>query len=110
MPYRRAVKVSDAVYERLMELTRRYNLESPNQLLEKLLTEGVTPLEAGGVTPSKTHGVTLSPDCVARRARKGDKPRGVYFLECKDGAKAVVPEETLADLTDKFKLKIEVID
>jgi hypothetical protein len=60
MPYRRVVKVSDVVYERLMELTRRYNLESPNQLLEKLLAEGATLSEADGVTPSKTHRVTPS--------------------------------------------------
>jgi hypothetical protein len=55
MPYRRAVKVSDKVYERLVELTKRYNLESPNQLLEKLLErlliEGVTPSETDRVTP-----------------------------------------------------------
>jgi hypothetical protein len=67
MPYRRVVKVSDTVYERLVELIRRYNLESPNQLLEKLLTEGVTLLEAGGVTPSKTHRVTPSKVEVRKR-------------------------------------------
>jgi hypothetical protein len=49
-------------------------------------------------------------DCIARRARKGDKPLNVYFLECRDGAKAVVPKETLADLSNRFKLKITIIE
>jgi hypothetical protein len=102
MPYRRAIKVSDEVYGKLWELTRRHNLESPNQLLERLL--------AHGVTPSKPDRVTLSADCVARRARKGDKPLNVYFLECRDGAKAIVPRETLTDLSEKFKIRIEVVD
>jgi predicted CopG family antitoxin len=53
MPYRRTVKVSDDVYERLMELTRKHNLESPNQLLEKLLAQGVTPSESDRVTLSE---------------------------------------------------------
>jgi hypothetical protein len=37
MPYKHAVKVSEEVYRRLWELVRQFNLESPNQLLEKLL-------------------------------------------------------------------------
>ena len=103
MPYRRVIKVSDEVYEKLWELTRKHNLESPNQLLEKLLaTQGVTPLAP--------YGVTLSVDCVARKVRKGDKPLNVYFLECQDGAKAVVPKETLVDLVSRFKFKIEVVE
>jgi hypothetical protein len=51
MPYKRVVKVSDEVYRRLWELAKKYNLESPNQLLEKLLAEGVTPSQADRVTP-----------------------------------------------------------
>jgi predicted CopG family antitoxin len=43
MPYRYAIKVSEEVYRRLLELTRKYDLESPNQLLRKLLFE--EPLE-----------------------------------------------------------------
>jgi hypothetical protein len=102
MPYKHAIKVSEDVYRRLWELTRRYNLESPNQLLEKLLAQGVT-----SSTPDR---VTLSVDCTARRARKGDKPLNVYFIECKDGAKAIVPRETLADLSERFKLRLKVVD
>jgi hypothetical protein len=60
MPYRRAIKVSDEVYEKLWELTRKHNLESPNQLLEKLLAQGVTPSQADRVTPSPSHRVTPS--------------------------------------------------
>jgi len=60
MPLKHTIKVSDRVYEKLWELARRYNLESPNQLLEKLLFEGVTPSQADRVTPSPSHRVTLS--------------------------------------------------
>jgi hypothetical protein len=42
MPYRYAVKVSERVYRMLLELTRKQNLEPPNQLLERLLAQGVT--------------------------------------------------------------------
>ena len=38
MPYKRAVKVSDRVYERLRELAKAAGLESPNQVLEVLLS------------------------------------------------------------------------
>jgi phage gp46-like protein len=102
MPYRRAVKVSDEVYRGLWELARRHGLESPNQLLEKLLAQGVTP--------SAPDRVTLSVDCIARRVRKGDKLLNVYYVECRDGARAVVHRETLADLVAKFKLKIKVVE
>jgi hypothetical protein len=73
MPYKRTIKVSEEVYGKLLELTKRYDLESPNQLLEKLLTEGVTPSQPNrvtplmqqaqrnkGVTPSESDRVTLS--------------------------------------------------
>jgi negative regulator of replication initiation len=73
MPYKHTIKVSEEVYRRLLELTRKHNLESPNQLLERLLSHGVTPSESDrvtpsvqqahqskGVTPSQTHGVTPS--------------------------------------------------
>jgi hypothetical protein len=52
MPYKHTIKVSEDVYRRLLELTRKHNLESPNQLLERLLAHGVTPSESDRVTPS----------------------------------------------------------
>jgi hypothetical protein len=85
MPYRYTIKVSEKVYKKLIELTRKYGLESPNQLLEKLLFDGATLSNPDGVTPS---------DCVARRARKGGKTLNAYILECRD-AKAFVPFEIL---------------
>jgi hypothetical protein len=62
MPLKHSIKVSDRVYEKLWELTKRYNLESPNQLLEKLLFEGVTPSQADRVTPSGQVQVSLWPN------------------------------------------------
>ena len=45
MPYKHVVKVSDKVYEKLQELMKATGAESPNQVLEKLLSDdhGVTP-------------------------------------------------------------------
>jgi hypothetical protein len=52
MPYKHVIKVSDEIYEKLWELTRKHKLESPNQLLEMLLAQGVTPSPTDRVTPS----------------------------------------------------------
>jgi hypothetical protein len=98
----RVIRVSDEVYEKLWELTRRYNLESPSQLLEKLLAEWAGLPGAGGVA--------MPADCTAQRVRMGDRPLNVYFVECRDGAKALVPRETLAELASKFKLRIKVVE
>jgi hypothetical protein len=107
MPLKHTIKVSGRVYEKLWELARKHNLESPNQLLEKLLFEGVTPSPSHGVTPSHT---SVPVDCTARRAKKGDRPLNVYYVECRDGAKAIVPREALADLSERFKLRVKVVE
>ncbi len=96
MPLKHAIKVSGRVYEKLWELTRKHNLESPNQLLEKLLFEGVTlsppsvrqqeqevkgvtPSPPDRVTPSKPVQVTLWPnDPFWYLIRVGD---GLYAIE-----------------------------
>jgi hypothetical protein len=100
MPYKHAIKVSEKVYKKLIELTRKHGLESPNQLLEKLLFDGVTLSTPDGVTPS---------DCIARRAKKGGKTLNAYILECRD-AKAFVPFETLGELSQRYGLVIKVLD
>jgi hypothetical protein len=61
MPYKHVVKVSESVYRKLKELTRRLNVESPNQALEKLLSGDHR------VTPSTDHRVTPSPIKVMKR-------------------------------------------
>jgi hypothetical protein len=79
MPYKHAIKVSEDVYRRLLELTKEHNLESPNQLLERLLAHGVTLSKPdrvtpsvqqahknNGVTPSQPHGVTPSVEVFRR--------------------------------------------
>ncbi len=101
MPFKRTIEVSEEVYEKLWELARRHNL-SPGQLLEKLLAEWADLPGAGGVA--------LPADCTAQRVRKGDKPLNVYYVECRDGARAIVPRETLVELVSKFKLRIKVVE
>jgi len=97
----RTIEVSGEVYEKLLELARKHNLP-PNQLLEKLLAEGDALLGSDRVI--------LSADCTAQRVRKGGRPLNVYYVECRDGARAVVPGEALADLVSKFKLRIKVVE
>jgi len=97
----RTIEVSGEVYEKLWELARKHNL-SPSQLLERLLAEGAALLEADRVI--------LSVDCSAQRVRRGDMPLNAYYVECRNGARAIVPRETLADLVARFKLRIKVVE
>jgi hypothetical protein len=94
------VKVRRDFYEDLRRLAEEKGLSVP-ALIEEMFKQYTAPSMGAHTGPSMV-------DCIARRARKGDKPLNVYFLECRDGAKAIVPRETLADLSSRFKLKIAV--
>jgi hypothetical protein len=94
------VKVRRDFYEDLRRLAEEKGLSVP-ALIEEMFKHYTGPSMGSHTAPSMV-------DCIARRARKGDKPLNVYFLECRDGAKAIVPRETLADLASRFKLKIAV--
>jgi hypothetical protein len=101
------IEVSRELRDRIRELSQKHGV-----LYEDLLAEALnlyTLSKEGLLTQSMATPVSQV-DCVARRARKGDKPSNVYFVECNDGAKAIVPHETLADLVDRFKLKIRVVE
>jgi hypothetical protein len=97
------VKVRRDFYEELRRLAGERGLSVP-ALLEEMFKQYTAPSTGAHTGPS------IPVDCIARRARKGDKPLNVYFLECKDGAKAVVPKETLIDLSNRFKLKISIVE
>ena len=91
----KGVKIKRGLYEDLKKLAEEKGLTVP-EFIELLFKQYTTP------------SVAVPVDCVARRARKGDKPLNVYYLICRDGAKAIVPYETLADLSNRFKMKIAV--
>jgi hypothetical protein len=95
------VKVRRDFYEDLRRLAEEKGLSVP-ALIEEMFKQYTAPSMGFHTAPS------IPIDCIAKRAKKGDKPLNVYFLECRDGAKAVVPRETLADLSSRFKLKIAV--
>jgi hypothetical protein len=97
------VKVRRDFYEELKRLAGERGLSVP-ALIEEMFKQYTAPSMAGHTAPS----IPVQADCKAQRARKDDKPLNVYFLVCRDGAKAVVPRETLADLANRFKLKIVV--
>ena len=67
MPLKHAIKVSKHVYIKLKELAAKWNLESPNQVLEKLLKE------YEGETPTEFYRETLS-----------KLIDGKYYVICKD--------------------------
>jgi predicted CopG family antitoxin len=62
MPYKHVIKVSDKVYEKIQELMKTTGIESPNQVLEKLLGDdhGVTPSTVHRATTPTDHRVTPS--------------------------------------------------
>jgi hypothetical protein len=96
------VKVRRDFYEELRRLASEKGLSVP-ALIEELFKHYTVPSMGAHTAPSMV-------DCVARRAKKGDRPLNVYYVECKDGAKAIVPEETLADLSNRFKLKMTIVE
>jgi hypothetical protein len=97
------VKVRRDFYEDLRRLAEEKGLSVP-ALIEEMFKQYTAPSMGSHTGPS----MPVQADCKARRARKGDRPLNVYFIECRDGAKAVVPYETLADLSSRFKLRIVV--
>jgi len=97
------VKVRRDLYEELRRLAEERGLSVP-ALIEEMFKHFTGPSMPAHTAPS------MLTDCIARRVRRNDKPLNVYYLECRDGAKAVVPKETIADLSSRFKLKISVIE
>jgi hypothetical protein len=97
------VKVRRDFYEELRRLAEERGLSVPT-LIEEMFKQ-----YTGASMPAHT-APSMPVDCIARRARKGDKPLNVYYLECRDGAKAIVPKETLVDLSNRYKLKITIME
>jgi hypothetical protein len=101
------IEVSRELRDRIRELSQKHGV-----LYEDLLAEALnlyTLSKEGLLTQSKVAPASQV-DCVARRARKGDKPLNVYLIECNDGAKAIMPQDALADLAGRFKLKIRIVE
>jgi hypothetical protein len=112
MPYRHAVKVSERVYRMLLELTRKHNLESPNQLLERLLAQGVTPSQPHGVTPSaqqaqQNKGVTPSaPDRVTLSVVVRRKDYFWWTIRVGEGWEAIEVDLSSIQLAKLCKTKL----
>jgi hypothetical protein len=97
------VKVRRDLYEELRRLAEERGLSVP-ALIEEMFKHFTAPSMAAHTAPS------MLADCIARRVKVNGKPLNVYYLECRDGAKAVVPNETLADLSNRFKLMISIME
>ena len=70
MPYRKVIKISDEVYDNIRKLIKRYGLESPNQVIKKLISTNIlissferliedTILEANTIITSRFNDIGL---------------------------------------------------
>ena len=90
------MKVSDAVYAELKRLMFELGLESPNQVIERLIQHYRMGLP---------HNHPLDQIVNCRAIQYG----GAYLVTCSDGRKAWVPEESLQKLAARLGDAIEVV-
>lgn len=87
----RSVSVREETYARLRELMEKYGIKSISDVIDALASGGINhPLSAA--------------DCRAR------KVEGIYYLECRDGGKAFVPEDRLKEFVRRFGDVVEVVE
>jgi len=96
MVLKRHIKITDDVYEKLLKLKSELGLESPNQVIRKLI-------EMYESKKLSQHPIDTIVTCKARFQGFG------YVLECSDGRKAFVSESALKKLVDVFGENIEII-
>jgi len=96
--------VSDDVYEELKRLVRELGVESPNQVIRKLIEHyrWGTPHHGSRGTP---HNHPLDQIVNCRAVQFG----GAYLVTCSDGRKAWVPEESLQKLAARLGDAIEIV-
>ena len=105
MVLKRVIKVSNDVFEKIEMLREKWGLQSPNQVLKKLLSD-LEESHLGEKDHERRCNYTeilkeLLNACVAKKAGKA------YILDC-HGKKAFVGETALIDLVKRFGLNILV--
>jgi hypothetical protein len=108
----KTVKVSRRVYERLQELARELNVESPNQALERLLFD-LYKSTAQEVTSRSAEGVTSSMHSTPLRVRVEmlSHPWGfwrVYAGEGRDTVVFALPRLVLEGMCEKGLLHPDI--
>ena len=71
MPYKKVIKVSDEVYTKLREFIYKFGVESPNQVIKKLIE----------IAESRVDGVTLTHSSALDVKVDGVTP---YYVECSE--------------------------
>jgi hypothetical protein len=97
-----SIDVSRELRDKIRELSMKLNL-SYEELISKALEAFTLGMTLGNEC--------LPTDCVARRVynRRGE-PERLYFVECKGGSKALIPDDALADLTKRLKITVRVVE
>jgi len=104
----RAVRASEDVYEKLRRIREERRLPSMSEALRYVVEEfeRLSMRNAGSGVSNVLKGHPLdSVNCRARRLTAK-----AYIVECSDGRKAFVPQETLVKLVERFGDSIEVLD
>jgi hypothetical protein len=97
-----SIDVSRGLRDKIRELSAKLNM-SYEELLSKALEAFTLGMTLGNEC--------LPSDCVARRVynRRGE-PERLYYVECKGGSKALIPDDALADLARRFRISIRVVE
>jgi hypothetical protein len=113
MPYK-TVKVSERVYERLLELARELNVESPNQALERVLFD-LCKSTAQEVTSRATEEVTSRQprQLKVRFEMLSGHPWGFWRVYVGEGYDTVVfalPRSVLEAMCRKHLLHLDICE
>ena len=109
MVLKKVIKVDNLVFEKLSKLKREFNVESPNQVIRKLLEkyEKGLPHEVEGVTPKGLPQEVLK---VLEIFKKGDiceaketEHGRAYIIRCSDGRTAIIPDYYLEEFATRFR-------
>jgi hypothetical protein len=97
-----SIDVSRGLRDKIRELSAKLNMS-----YEELLSKALEAFTLGMTLGSEC----LPTDCVARRVynRRGE-PERLYYVECKGGSKALIPDDALEDLARRFRISVRVVE
>jgi hypothetical protein len=99
----KCVNIPKELWEELKKIATEKSISIPDVIKEMYRVYVGSPATA-------TSEKRIEIDCTAKRVRKFGRPANAYFVECKNGEKAIVPPDTLGDLSQRFGLRISVIE
>jgi hypothetical protein len=101
----KCVNIPKELWEDLKRIATEKNISIPDVIRE------MHKIYIGGpATTTIEKRIETEIDCTARRAKKFGKAINAYIVECRSGEKAIVPPDTLGDLSQRFGLRIRIIE